>query len=308
MRLLRFTALEQAVFFKTFLAGVLLSISVAAEPLLVVATTGMIADGVKEIGGSEVTVQSLMGPGVDPHLYKASHGNMRQLRQADVIFFNGLHLEGKMADVLTALARQKVCVAIAESLSKDELMYPAESHGQPDPHIWFDVTLWKKALGSVAETLSQFAPEKREYFAGNYQEYAKKLTELDTWARSEIESVPRRQRVLLTAHDAFGYFGRAYDIEVLALQGMSTASEFGLFELKKISDTVLQRGIKAIFVETSVPQRFVLALKKGVETRGGKIALGGELYSDAMGVADSGAGNYIGMFTSNVNTIVKSLK
>ena len=274
----------------------------------VLATTGMIGDAVKSIGGEYVQVTSLMGPGVDPHLYKATHGDMKRLRAAQIVFYNGLHLEGKMVDILHGLSRTKPSVAIAEKLPKDSLLYPEQAGDQADPHLWFDVALWATALETVPATLAEFDPKNAQVYRKRYEQYKQELNDLHEWTRLEVMKIPEATRVLLTAHDAFGYFGRAYGMEVRGLQGISTASEFGLFDVKQIVDTVLARKLKAVFIETSVSKKFVTALQEGVRARGGNLALGGELFSDAMGAEGTPEGTYPGMVRHNVSTIVQALK
>ncbi len=276
--------------------------------LKVVTTTAMIGDLAKNIGAEHVTVQSLMGSGVDPHLYKATQGDLKLLLQADLILYNGLHLEGKMADTLENLANRKKVVAVTSEISKDALRKPAEFEGQYDPHIWFDVALWVGTIRPVVEALAELAPQYKEAFRSNGDNYRSKLFALDEWVNSQINSIPQSQRVLITAHDAFGYFGRAYDIEVAGLQGISTATEFGLQDVKRVVDLVIAKKVKAIFVEASVPQRFVLALQDGVRAKGSEVKIGGELFSDSMGAPGSREGEYLGMVRHNVNTIVKALK
>lgn len=276
--------------------------------ITILATTGMIKDAVANIGGSYVVVEALMGPGVDPHLYKATHGDMKKMRAAEIVFYNGLHLEGKMTDILEGLARTKPSVPLAGALKPDQLLYPEGSGGQADPHLWFDVALWAEALKTIPQTLAAHDPQHAAEYQQRYEEYKEKLLALHEIVKLKIATIPEDQRVLLTAHDAFGYFGRAYAIEVRGLQGISTASEFGLYDVKELVDLVLKRKIKAVFVETSVSKKFVTALLKGVEARGGSLRIGGELYSDAMGAAGTPEGTYTGMVQHNVETIVAALQ
>lgn len=279
-----------------------------SAPLKVVATTGMIGDLAMHIGGEHVVVESLMGPGVDPHLYRATQGDIKRLTQADVILYNGLHLEGKMVAIFAKLARRKVCVAVAESIPTEKLRQPPEFEGQYDPHVWFDLSLWKIAGERVLEVLSELRPDDASELSANATKYFQELDALEQWAREKVTTVPVSQRVLVTAHDAFGYFGDAYGFEVMALQGMSTATEYGLHDLKRLTDLILARGIKSIFVESSVPKRFIESLLAGVNARGGKVTLGGELFSDAMGESGTTEGTYLGMFRHNVETIATALR
>ena len=273
----------------------------------IVCTTGMITDLVKTIGGDRVEVIGLMGPGVDPHYYKASQGDIQKLGSADVIFFNGLFLEGKMEEIFEKMARKKKVVAVSQNVSQDKLRKPPEFDGNYDPHIWFDVSLWQTTIDVVISTLSAIDPEGADYYAPNGKAYFAQLDSLHQWVKQQIATIPKAHRVLVTAHDAFGYFGLAYDIEVVGLQGISTVAEYGVNDVSRIVDLVVSRNVKAIFVESSVPQRSINAVREGCRARGFEVIIGGTLYSDAMGAAGSGADYYIGMVQSNVNTIVSAL-
>ncbi len=276
-------------------------------PLRVVATTGMIGDAARRLGGEHVAVTALMGPGVDPHLYKASEGDVRLLADADLILYNGLHLEGKMGDVLVKMARTRPVVAVSEDLPRDELREPPEMAGQYDPHVWFDVALWAKTLAPIERELARLAPAHAATFAANRQAYEAELAELDAWVKELIATIPVEQRVLITAHDAFGYFGRRYGIRVVGLQGISTLAEAGLKDVDRVVDEIVAKRIPAIFVESSVPRRAIEAVESAVRSRGHEVVIGGQLFSDALGAADSPAGNYPGMVRANVETIVRSL-
>lgn len=274
--------------------------------LQVTVTTGMIADLVRNIGREHVEVTALMGPGVDPHLYKASEGDIGKLSGAQIIFYNGLHLEGRMGDILVKMSRTKPTVAVAEGIPEDRLLENVD--GAEDPHIWFDVQLWMKGAEVVRETLVKEDPARKADYEQNAAAYLKDLEQLDRYAREQLAQVPQSQRVLVTAHDAFGYFGRAYAVEVMGLQGISTAAEYGLADVQKLVDLLVQRKIKAVFVESSVPKRSIEALVEGAKARGHAVAIGGELFSDAMGAAGTPEGTYVGMVRHNVDTIVKALK
>lgn len=271
----------------------------------IVTTTGMIADIVENIGGDSVKVTPLMGTGVDPHLYKATQGDLRKLTGAEIIFFNGLYLEGKMQDIFEKMARNKPVIPVADTIPESQLIF----HGEvADPHVWFDVQLWSKAAKKVLDSLIEFDPENQALFEKNAAVYFKELAALDEWTAQQIKSIPAKQRMLITAHDAFGYFGIAYGLEVRGLQGVSTAAEFGLQDIKILKDLIVANNIKAVFSESSVSPRFIESLVKGVKAEGHDLALGGELYSDAMGLKGTPEGNYIGMVKHNVNTIVNALK
>jgi manganese/zinc/iron transport system substrate-binding protein len=272
----------------------------------VAATTGMVADIVREVGGDRVRVTSLMGPGVDPHLYKATHGDMVKLDRAELIFYNGLHLEGKMTKIFERMGRIKPVVPVAETIDPKRLIRTED--GQPDPHVWFDVRLWITAVETVRDQLIQADPERKADYEARAAAYIKELEELDRYVREQIASIPEKRRVLVTAHDAFSYFGRAYDIEVVGLQGINTASEYGLRDVQQLVNLLTERKIKAVFVESSVPKRSIEAVVKGSSEKGHRVRIGGELFSDALGEAGTPEGTYVGMIRHNVDAIVSALK
>lgn len=282
--------------------------SETTDKLLIVTTTGMIADAVQNIAGDLAKVESLMGVGVDPHLYKATPSDLSSLRKADIIFYNGLHLEGNMSDVLHKLAKKKAVFALSDGIKKGALRPSADGSTIYDPHIWFDINIWSSAIQYVAERLIEKDPSNKEVYAQNTANYISKLKTLNEWTAEQIKSIPSESRVLITAHDAFGYFGNAYGIEVRGLQGISTVAEFGLKDISDLVTFIVDRKIKAVFVETSIPTKSLNAVVSGCKEKQHIISIGGTLYSDAMGASDSEAGNYIGMVKSNVNTIVSSLK
>ncbi|MCF6254633.1 MAG: zinc ABC transporter substrate-binding protein [Thiomicrorhabdus sp.] len=283
----------------------LLAPLLAFAQLNIVTTTGMIADLTQNIGGKHVKVTALMGTGVDPHMYKATQGDLRRLSNADIILYNGLHLEGKLQEIFEKMARKKPVFAISSLIPKTELIYHDNS---PDPHIWFDITLWQKAGKRVLQILISQDPSNQKTYEKNAQAYLKQLQQLHQWVLAEVQTIPKSRRILITAHDAFGYFGRAYDIQVKGLQGVSTASEFGLQDIRQLKEIIVRNQVQAVFVESSVSPRFIEALVKGVKAEGNALTIGGELYSDAMGLKNSPTGNYIGMVKHNVNTIVSALK
>ncbi|GAX89971.1 manganese transporter [Effusibacillus lacus] len=274
----------------------------------VTTTTGMISDIVKNVGGEHVEVQGLMGPGVDPHLYKASQGDIAKLKKADIIFYNGLNLEGKMADIFVRMSREKPAIAVTEYIPESQLREPPDFAGHYDPHVWFDVKLWMKAVERVRDGLIEVAPDRKADFEKNTQQYLKQLEELDAYAKQQLAQIPKKQRVLVTAHDAFGYFGTAYDLEVTGLQGISTDSEYGLQDVQNLVDMLVQRKIKAVFIESSVPKRAIEAVVEGAKAKNHIVTVGGELFSDAMGDPGTQGGTYIGMVKHNVDTIVAALK
>lgn len=292
----------------SFLLFLLISGEIQAAPLRVVATTGIVADLVKNVGGDQVEVSALMGPGVDPHLYKATQGDLKRLGQAELVVSSGLHLEGKMSDVLTALGKRTSTLALGNAISASLLRNPPEFEGHPDPHIWFDVSLWARTIDPLVAELVRLRPEARAGIEQRASEYRSELAALHDWVTAQIHSIPSGNRVLITAHDAFGYFGAAYGIEVMGLQGISTASEYGLQDVIRISEVITSRKVKAIFAESSVPVRFIQSLQEGVRAKGYEVSHGGELYSDALGAADSTSGTYMGMIRHNVTTIVEALR
>lgn len=276
-------------------------------PLQIVATIGMIGDAAKNIGGDKVNVTALMGPGVDPHLYRASEGDVRRLADAEIIFYNGLHLEAAMGEVLERMQGRKRTAAVADAVERERLLAPPEFAGAYDPHIWFDVELWSKAAERARDTLLEFDPNNAANYRANAERYLGDLRELHEYVKVQAARVPRPQRVLVTAHDAFNYFGRAYGFEVRGLQGISTATEAGTGDVQALAAFIAERRIPAIFVESSIPQRTIEAVRAAVQARGFETRIGGQLYSDAMGDAGTPQGTYIGMVRHNVDTIVGAL-
>ncbi|HEX5720351.1 MAG TPA: zinc ABC transporter substrate-binding protein [Thermoanaerobaculia bacterium] len=271
-------------------------------------TTGIIGDVAQRIAGPHAKVEALMGPGVDPHLYKASESDVRRISEADLVLYNGLHLEGKMGDILTKMARTRPVVAVTEEVPQDLLREPPEFLGQYDPHVWFDVSMWAQTLGPIVRELSALDAEHAAEFQANAAALEKELTELDAWVKEQILTVPEPQRILVTAHDAFGYFGRRYGMEVVGIQGISTLSEAGLKDVDRVVSLVVDKKVPAIFVEASVPRRSIEAVQAAVRSRGHEVAIGGQLYSDSLGAANSPAGTYPGMVRANVTTIVNALR
>lgn len=275
--------------------------------LTIVTTTGHIADMVRNVVGDKAEVTALMGPGVDPHLYKASLSDLKQLSNADIIFYSGLHLEGKMGEVFHKLSRTKNVVAVSDGIPKEQLLLADSANHIPDPHIWFDVTLWRFCLQKVKETLVKNNPKDSLYLNQRAFAYDKQLEYLNEMVMEEIASIPEKQRVLVTAHDAFGYFGKRYKMEVLGLQGISTLSEYGLSEITTLTRFLVARNIRSVFVETSVSEKAINSVIEGCKQKGHDIKIGGSLYSDALGASDTKEGTYIGMFKANVELIKKGL-
>lgn len=275
-------------------------------PIRVVCTTGMVADLVKNIGGQHVEITTLMGAGVDPHLYSATPADVTALNQADIVFYSGLHLEGKLAELLERMGERKPTVAVAEVIAEDNIR--RDEHGAPDPHVWFDVVLWSIAGGAVEDALIKFDPAHAEDYQKHSAEYQTTLAVLNVDVANELANIPKEQRVLVTAHDAFHYFGDAYDVEVRAIQGISTDSEAGVRQVKELVDFLVEKKIKAVFVETSVSEENIRSLVEGCQARGHDVKIGGTLFSDAMGDDGTPEGTYEGMVRANVKTIVEALR
>ena len=277
--------------------------------LNIVTTTTMITDLVKNIGGDDVNVQGLMGSGVDPHLYKASEGDVTKLVEANIIFYNGLHLEGKLVEVFEKMgSNTKTPIALGDALDKSTLIGSDYFASNYDPHVWFDINYFTQFANKVTEVLSEKDPEHASNYKENRDAYLAKLEALKTKVDKVIATLPKEKRILVTAHDAFNYFGKAFDFEVVGLQGLSTATEAGVKDVQRLSAFIIDNNIKAIFVESSVPKRTIEALQAAVKSKGHEVAIGGTLYSDALGDAGTIEGTYIGMFEYNVNTIVNALK
>jgi manganese/zinc/iron transport system substrate-binding protein len=277
--------------------------------LNIVTTTGMIADITKNVGGEHVEVTALMGPGVDPHLYKASEGDVRRLQDADLIFYNGLHLEAQMGEVLEKMNDFGVkTVAITNKIDPSLLQSPPQFAGNYDPHVWFDVTLWMKAVEQVQETLAETDPANASEYEANAAAYLTELEELHQYVLTQAETIPAEKRIIITAHDAFSYFGRAYGFEVRGLQGISTESQAGTADVQDLANFIVEKQIPAIFVESSVPQRNVEAVQAAVQAQGFDVQIGGSLFSDAMGSEGTPEGTYIGMVKHNIDIITAALK
>ena len=282
----------------------------SAEPYKIVCTVGMITDIVSNLAGDYAEVEGIIGEGIDPHLYKPTRGDVIKLSQADVVFYNGLLLEGKMTDVLVGIASKgKLVKAVTEAIlvETDYLLEKDDGSAYTDPHVWMDVSGWLSAIPVIAETLAVYDPENAEAYHRKATVYAEQLEALDAYAKVAMSTIPKSQRVLVTAHDAFQYFGRAYGIEVRGIQGMSTESEAGVRDLEDLVDFIVERQIPAVFVESSVADKNVRALVEGARARGHAVIIGGSLFSDAMGQAGTYEGTYIGMIDRNVTTITNAL-
>jgi manganese/zinc/iron transport system substrate-binding protein len=282
--------------------------ALAGETIDVVSTIGMITDAVERVGGRRVKVEGLMGPGIDPHLYKASEGDLRRLERSDVVFYGGLHLEAKMADVLERIGERRATQAVTDEMPRSALLRPAQFKGQYDPHVWFDVALWMKAIEQIRDTLSELDPTSAELYRRNAAAYLQELVKLDDYVHEQVLRVPEGRRVIITAHDAFNYFGVAYGFEVRGLQGISTAAEAGAGDVQSLSAFIARNKIPAIFVESSVSSRTIEAVREAVRARGFDVEIGGSLFSDAMGNPGTPEGTYVGMVRHNVDTIVAGLR
>ena len=278
----------------------------ATTLLKVVCTTGMVADLARQVGGPYVTVEALMGPGVDPHLYKASPNDVRMLNSADLVLYSGLHLEGKLTQVLENFSRRKRCVAVTRDLPPELLLTPAK--GFPDPHVWFDVSLWARTIDVVEQELMQLLPAHQAEVQQRAKKYRAELAQLHTECQTRLATLPQTERVLVTAHDAFEYFGRAYGLEVKAIQGINTETEAGVKEVNGLVQFLVSRKIPAVFIETSLNDRNIRSLVEGCQQAGHPVKIGGELYSDALGEAGTPAETYSGMIRTNVATLVSALQ
>jgi manganese/zinc/iron transport system substrate-binding protein len=286
-----------------------LALAAPEKKIKVTTTVTMVTDLVQQVGGERVEVQGLMGPGVDPHLYKASAADGLKFQEADVIFYSGLLLEGKMQDVLLNLARKKKFVyPVTEAIPQEKLLEPPEFSGHYDPHVWFDARLWASCVDTVVKGLTEFDPSGKEYFAKRGADYKARLTALHDWAAKKSAELSKEKRILITSHDAFNYFGRAYEFQVVALQGISTVTESSSADMVKLVEFIKKHKVKAIFVESSVPHKTIERVAKDAGVK-----VGGELFSDATGTPgqkekDYDLGTYEGMIKHNLNTIVEALK
>ena len=281
-----------------------------SHKLQVVATTTMLSDLVKQIGGDQVEVQGLMKAGVDPHLYQATAGDVEVMNKADIVVYNGVHLEGKMGAIFDNLEKQKKSIIrVGDAIDPATLLdFEEDGTTVKDPHIWFSVANWKLAAEAVAKGLSKKDPAHAALYEANAKKYIAQLDELDTYIHEQVATVPEASRVLVTAHDAFSYFARDYGFTVKGLQGVSTVSEAGTGDISELADFIVAHHIKAIFVESSVPTKTIEALQAAVKAKGQDVVIGGELYSDSLGSSDTPEGTYIGMYKKNIQTITGALR
>ncbi|WP_394747743.1 metal ABC transporter solute-binding protein, Zn/Mn family [Spongiimicrobium salis] len=281
----------------------------ANATLNVVTTTTMLTDMVQNIGGDAIRVQGLMGSGVDPHLYKASEGDVSKLFNADMVFYSGLHLEGKLVEVFEKMeSRNAKTVAVASTIDEGKLIGSEYFASNYDPHVWFNIDFWKEMTQYATTQLKEADPKNAALFESNSKKYLESLNALEDEIKAVIETLPAEKRILVTAHDAFNYFGEAFGFEVVGLQGLSTATEAGVQDVQELAKFIIEKDVKAIFVESSVPKRTIEALQASVQSKGHEVAIGGTLFSDALGTQGTAEGTYTGMFRYNVRTIVNALK
>ena len=277
------------------------------DKLRVVTTIGMITDIVKNVGGTRVEVSGIVKPNVDPHFYNPTPKDVQRLSLADIIFYNGLHLEAKMVDIFGKMSEDTLTVAVTDAVDRSQLLTPPEYEGTYDPHLWFDVKLWIQVVEKVRDVLSEFDVDNHILYQNNAERYLTKLIELDEYVMAQVERVPSQKRVLVTAHDCFNYFGQAYGFEVRGLQGISTETEVGIADIQELATFIVERQISAIFVESSVSSRSIKAVIAAVKSKGFDVKIGGVLFTDAMGNEGTPEGTYIGMIRHNIDTIVHAL-
>jgi manganese/zinc/iron transport system substrate-binding protein len=299
--------LTRRVLFALAAAAALAMPAAAQDRLNVIATTGMIADAARSVGGDLVSVTALMGPGVDPHSYRQTRSDIVATAQADLVLWNGLYLEAQLEEFLLELGETRPVIAVAEAIPDTQLIGSEEYEGRFDPHVWMNPNLWSRVVMATRDAMIETAPEQADAFAANAAAHLAELSELAVYSQSVLASIPADSRVLVTAHDAFNYFGAAYGFEVVGIQGISTESEAGLQRISELVDMLVARDIRAVFVESSVSDRNIRALIEGAAAQGHEVVIGGELYSDAMGAPGTYEGTYLGMIDHNVTTIARAL-
>lgn len=276
--------------------------------LYVTCTTTIIADAITHIAQDKINLNILMGPGVDPHLYKPIEQDITKIAQADIIFYNGLHLEARMTDLFEQMSTTKTTVAVCQDIPKEMLIASPEHHNYFDPHIWFDPKIWSYAIETISEVLKRHDRANKDFYEKNTKLYLQNIQNMYQETQNLMLTIPKEQRILITAHDAFEYFAQAYHCKVVSLQGISTASEAGTKDVQELSNFILEHQIPAIFIETSIPQRTLQAVQQNVASKGFNVRIGQELYSDALGTKGTKQGTYIGMMNYNIATIVHDLK
>lgn len=290
-----------------FYVQVLLQAATEKSKLYVTCTTTIIADAIKHIARDKIKLDVLMGPGVDPHLYKPIEQDISKIAQADIIFYNGLHLEARMTDLFEQMNSVKTTIAVCKDIPTEMLIPSPEHHNYFDPHIWFDPKIWSYAIETISETLQKHDRTHKEFYKQNTKNYLQKIESMYQQTQQQMMSIPKEKRTLITAHDAFEYFAQAYHCKVVSLQGISTASEAGAQDVQNLANFIVEHQIPAIFIETSIPSRTLEAVQQNVLSKGFSVHIGQELYSDALGSPETIAGTYIGMMEYNVATIVKEL-
>ncbi|QDT25255.1 metal ABC transporter solute-binding protein, Zn/Mn family [Gimesia panareensis] len=276
-------------------------------PIPVAATVGMVADLVKNVGQEYVDVHQIMGSGVDPHMHKASRDDVVTIMNSDIVFYSGLMLEGKMTDTLIKVSRNKPVFAVTELIDEKTLLEPEDFHGHYDPHVWMDVSAWAQCVDAVKDALIKYDPKHADVYENNAKAYKQQLEQLHEYGQKTLKTIPEDSRTLITSHDAFNYFGRAYGLDVQGVQGISTESEAGLKRINELVDLLVKKKIKAVFVESSVSKKNITALIEGARAQGHQIVIGGELFSDAMGEPGTYEGTYIGMLDHNMTTVARAL-
>lgn len=279
----------------------------ARGPISAIATVGMVGDLVRNVGGQHVTVTQIMGAGVDPHLYKATRDDVQTIMQGDMVFYAGLMLEGKMADTLIKVAGSKPVIAVTEKIDPGQLLEPEDFAGHYDPHLWMDVAAWSHCVDVVADALAEFDAGHAQQYKANAEAYKSELAALHQYGLDAISSIPADSRILVTSHDAFNYFGRAYGMEVLGVQGLSTESEAGLQRINELVDLLVEKKVPAVFVESSVSRKNIESLIEGANAQGHGVVVGGELFSDAMGSSGTYEGTYLGMLDHNITLVARGL-
>lgn len=280
---------------------------IADRPIKVTTTVNFLTDLARVVGGDRVEVTGLLGPGVDPHLYKASAGDVESLREADIILYGGLELEGRMGDLFEELEQTRPTVAVTRDIPEDALRRPSEFEGKFDPHVWFSVPLWRSAVTTTAEAFAELDPTHADDYRARAEAYLAELDELDAFVRRQVATIPEPRRVLVTSHDAFGYFGEEYGFQVAAIQGTSTVTEATTADIERVAATIADRGLPAVFIESSVPRQTIEAVLAAARERGQDARVGGSLFADAAGDDGTPEGTYIGMVRHNTTTIVEGL-
>ena len=276
-------------------------------PIQVVTTVGMVGDIVRNVGGQHIDVTQICGSGVDPHLYKPTRDDVQTIMSSDMVFYCGLMLEGKMSDTLIKIARTKPVYAVTEMIDEELLLEPEEFEGHFDPHVWNDVSAWSRTIEAVESALAEFDPDNANDYRSNASTFTQKLDRLHQYGLDSLATIPEESRVLVTSHDAFNYFGRAYGLQVNGVQGLSTDSEAGVQHINELVDMLVEQNVKAVFVESSVSRKNIDALVEGAKSKGHDVVVGGELFSDAMGPIGSYEGTYEGMLDHNITLVTRAL-